>query len=58
MTRLMPAERPPVSPHNLRLQKLKTEIHRQLIEGLDMAGLHRIAPERLRREVPPAGRRG
>ena len=37
--------------HNLRLQKLKAEIHRQLVEGLDLSRLHRIRPERLRREV-------
>jgi pilus assembly protein CpaF len=37
--------------HNLRLQKLKAEIHRQLIEGLDLSRLHRVRPERLRREV-------
>src|SRR6059058_3250558 len=37
--------------HNLRLQKLKAEIHRQLVEGLDLSKLHRIRPERLRREV-------
>jgi pilus assembly protein CpaF len=36
---------------NLRLQKLKAEIHRQLVEGLDLSRLHRIKPERLRREV-------
>jgi pilus assembly protein CpaF len=37
--------------HNLRLQKLKAEIHRQLVEGLDLSRLHRVRPERLRREV-------
>jgi pilus assembly protein CpaF len=36
---------------NLHLQKLKSEIHRQLVEGLDLSKLHRIRPERLRREV-------
>jgi pilus assembly protein CpaF len=36
---------------NLHLQKLKAEIHRQLVEGLDLSKLHRIRPERLRREV-------
>lgn len=35
----------------LQFQKLKTEIHRQLIEGLDISALNRIKPERLRREV-------
>ncbi len=37
--------------HNLRLQKLKADIHRQLVEGLDLSRLHRVRPERLRREV-------
>jgi pilus assembly protein CpaF len=37
--------------HNLHLQKLKAEIHRQLVEGLDLSKLNRIRPERLRREV-------
>jgi pilus assembly protein CpaF len=37
--------------HNLRLQKLKAEIHKQLVEGLDLSRLHRVRPERLRREV-------
>jgi pilus assembly protein CpaF len=37
--------------HNLRLQKLKSEIHRQLVEGLDLSRLNRVRPERLRREV-------
>lgn len=51
MSRMMTPERPAPSPHVLRLQKLKTEIHRQLIEGLDMSAINRIAPERLRRDV-------
>src|SRR5215475_7975872 len=37
--------------HNLRLQKLKAEIHKQLVEGLDLSRLNRVRPERLRREV-------
>ena len=37
--------------HALRLQKLKTDVHRQLIEGLDLSKLNAIKPERLRREV-------
>ncbi len=36
---------------NLRLQKLKAEIHRQLVEGLDLSRLHLVKPERLRRDV-------
>jgi pilus assembly protein CpaF len=40
-----------VMPLNQRLQKLKAEIHRQLVEGLDISRLHRVKPERLRREV-------
>jgi pilus assembly protein CpaF len=40
----------PIS-HAQRLQKLKAEIHRQLVEGLDISRLHRIKEERLRREV-------
>src|SRR6266851_1219402 len=35
----------------VRLQKLKGEIHRQLVEGLDLSRIGRIKPERLRREV-------
>src|SRR5438128_1960330 len=35
----------------LRFQRLKSEIHRQLIEGLDLSRLHVVKPERLRREV-------
>jgi pilus assembly protein CpaF len=35
----------------VRLQKLKAEIHRKLVEGLDVSRLNRVKPERLRREV-------
>jgi pilus assembly protein CpaF len=35
----------------LQFQKLKADIHRQLVENLDISRLHRIKPERLRREV-------
>jgi pilus assembly protein CpaF len=35
----------------LRFQKLKADIHRQLVEGLDLTRLNRINPDRLRREV-------
>ena len=35
----------------VRFQKLKAEIHRQLVEGLDLSRLHLLKPERLRREV-------
>ena len=45
------AERALPNPQAIRFQKLKTDIHRQLIEGLDMSTLNRIKPERLRREV-------
>jgi pilus assembly protein CpaF len=34
-----------------RLQKLKAEIHRQLVEALDISRLNRVKPEKLRREV-------
>jgi pilus assembly protein CpaF len=34
-----------------RFQKLKTEIHRQLVDMLDISRLERIPPEQLRREV-------
>src|SRR5262245_20667919 len=34
-----------------RFQKLKTEIHRQLVDMLDISRLERISPEQLRREV-------
>src|SRR2546423_14778775 len=45
------AERKPKNSLALQFQKLKTEIHRQLIEGLDISSLNRIKPDRLRREV-------
>jgi pilus assembly protein CpaF len=35
----------------VRFQKLKSEVHRQLVEGLDLSRLHRVKPERLRREI-------
>lgn len=35
----------------LRLQKLKAQVHRQLVEGLDLTRLAGIKPDRLRREV-------
>jgi pilus assembly protein CpaF len=35
----------------VRLQKLKAEIHRQLVEGLDLSRLNRVKPDRLRKEV-------
>ena len=35
----------------LRFQKLKSEIHRQLVEGLDISRLNQMKPERLRRAV-------
>src|SRR5262245_56431397 len=43
----------PIAPPGLaqRLQKLKADIHRQLVEGLDLSRLNNIKPERLRREV-------
>src|SRR5689334_13581728 len=34
-----------------RFQKLKAEIHRQLVELLDISRLEKMKPERLRREV-------
>jgi pilus assembly protein CpaF len=34
-----------------KFQKLKAEIHRQLVESLDLSRLNRIKPEKLRREV-------
>jgi pilus assembly protein CpaF len=45
------AERAAPNPQAIRFQKLKTDIHRQLIEGLEMTSLNRIKPDRLRREV-------
>ena len=51
----MPVEMypPALSPATLgvRFQKLKAEIHRQLVEALDISRLNRIKPEKLRREV-------
>jgi pilus assembly protein CpaF len=35
----------------LHFQKLKVEIHRQLVEGLDLTRIHKLKPERLRRDV-------
>ena len=35
----------------VRFQKIKAQIHRQLVEGLDLSRLHQLKPERLRREV-------
>jgi pilus assembly protein CpaF len=35
----------------LRLQKLKADIHRQLVESLDLSRINRLKPEKLRREV-------
>ncbi len=45
------AERVAPNPQAIRFQKLKTDIHRQLIERLDMSALNRIKQDRLRREV-------
>jgi pilus assembly protein CpaF len=45
------AAKPVNNPLALRLQKLKAEIHRQLVEGLDLSRIHRVKPERLRKEV-------
>jgi pilus assembly protein CpaF len=39
------------APFNLRFQKLKAEMHRQLIEILDISAINTWKPERLRREV-------
>ncbi len=46
-----PDERPVKDPLELKFQKLKAEIHRQLVEGLDISRIARIKPERLRHEV-------
>jgi pilus assembly protein CpaF len=43
--------KPVDNPLALRLQKLKAEIHRQLVEGLDLSRIHRVKHERLRKEV-------
>jgi pilus assembly protein CpaF len=57
---LTPFEHPPAEKSSValdksnlavRLQKLKAEIHRQLVEGLDISRITRVKPERLRREV-------
>ena len=39
------------APWAYRFQKLKADIHRQIVEMLDLSKLHRWKPERLRREV-------
>ena len=48
-----PSDAPPnpATPFALRFQKLKADIHRQLIEMLDISKLGHWKPERLRREV-------
>jgi pilus assembly protein CpaF len=53
MARIPPIESTKNSDNALavRLQKLKGEIHRQLVEGLDLSRLSKIKPDRLRREV-------
>src|SRR5215813_10001758 len=51
MIRTPQPEEKAVKTFALRFQKLKSDIHRQLVEGLDLSRLHRIRPERLRREV-------
>src|SRR5262245_10770578 len=51
MIRTPPPEEKSVKSFALRFQKLKADIHRQLVEGLDLTRLNRINPERLRREV-------
>ncbi len=51
MSRMSTAPRAGENSLALRLQKLKAEIHRQLVEGLDLSRVGRIKPERLRREV-------
>ena len=38
-------------PLKLHFTKLKAEIHRQLVEGLDLTRIHKVKPERLRRDV-------
>jgi pilus assembly protein CpaF len=38
-------------PLKLQFQKLKAEIHRQLVENLDLSRVHKVKPERLRRDV-------
>jgi pilus assembly protein CpaF len=45
------SNKPAEAPLALRIQKLKSEIHRQLVEGLDLSRINRVKPERLRREV-------
>src|SRR5947209_13425485 len=37
--------------HAQRFQQLKAEIHRQLVEMIDISRLDRVKPDRLRREV-------
>jgi pilus assembly protein CpaF len=38
-------------PLKLHFTKLKAEIHRQLVEGLDLTRIHKVKPDRLRRDV-------
>ena len=51
MIRTPQPEEKAVKTFALRFQKLKSDIHRQLVEGLDLTRLNRINPDRLRREV-------
>jgi pilus assembly protein CpaF len=39
------------NPLKLQFTKLKAEIHRQLVEGLDLTRIHKVKPDRLRRDV-------
>lgn len=47
----MSKQRPPADGFDTRYHRLKTEIHRQIVETLDLSKLNRWEPVRIRREV-------
>ena len=51
MTTATKPDKPTTVPFEHRFQKLKADIHRQIVEMLDISKLSRWKPERLRREV-------
>ncbi len=47
----MTKDRPPSDGFNTRYHRLKTEIHKRIVETLDLSKLNRWTPDRMRREV-------
>jgi len=48
---LKTSDEAPLRPFSQRFQKLKSDIHRQVVEMLDLSKLDQVKPERLRREI-------